>query len=169
MTNENYTIAPLVLAQTGAVPDDATAVVVAGPKTDFFEPEIEALKAYLDKQGKLLLELDPPLTSNAAPLTNLVALAHDWGFDVGRNVVVDVSGMGRLFGANESVPVAANYPSHPITEQLQADYGVPAGAIGRSGDGRREWAYAAGVRRDQPAKLGRDGLGEPHLGRRGGL
>ncbi len=27
--------------------------------------------------------------------------------------------MGRLFGANESVPVAANYPTHPITENFK--------------------------------------------------
>jgi ABC-type uncharacterized transport system involved in gliding motility auxiliary subunit len=118
LTSENYTVAPLVLAQTGSVPDDATAVVVAGPKTDFFEPEIDALRKYLDKQGKLLLELDPPVTSNASPLTNLLALAHDWGFDVGRNVVVDASGMGQMFGGNASVPVAMNYPSHPITDRF---------------------------------------------------
>ena len=49
-----------MLAQTGAVPDDAAVVIVAGPKTDFFPPEIDALKKYLDKAGKLLLEIDPP-------------------------------------------------------------------------------------------------------------
>lgn len=118
LTSENYSVAPLVIAQTGAVPDDATAVVIAGPKTDFFEPEIEALRTYLGKQGKLLVELDPPVTANTAPLTNLLALTHDWGFDVGQNVVVDVSGMGQLFGANASVPVAMNYPTHPITERF---------------------------------------------------
>ena len=49
-----------MLAQAGSVPDDASVVIVAGPKTDFFPPEIEALKKYLDKAGKLLLEIDPP-------------------------------------------------------------------------------------------------------------
>ena len=37
------------------MPDDASVVVVAGPQTDFFPPEIDALKKYLDKNGKLLL------------------------------------------------------------------------------------------------------------------
>jgi ABC-type uncharacterized transport system involved in gliding motility auxiliary subunit len=32
--------------------------------------------------------------------------------------VVDASGMGRLIGADASVPIAANYPSHPITERF---------------------------------------------------
>ena len=33
-------------------------------------------------------------------------------------MVVDASGMGQLFGADASVPIAANYPMHPITEQF---------------------------------------------------
>jgi len=115
---ENYTLEKLVVAQQGAVPDDASVVIVAGPRTDFFPQEVDALKKYLEKAGKLLLELDPPDKADSAPLTNLIALAHDWGVDVGNNVVVDVSGMGRLIGTDASVPVAANYPSHPITQRF---------------------------------------------------
>src|SRR5213594_4272480 len=115
---ENYTVDKLVIAQQGAVPDDAAVVVVAGPKTDFFPNEIDALKKYLDKAGKLLLMLDPPDRADSPQATNLIALAHDWGTEVGNNVVVDVSGMGRLIGTDASVPVAANYPSHPITQRF---------------------------------------------------
>jgi len=115
---ENYSIDKLVIAQQGTVPDDAALVIVAGPRTDFFPPEVDALKKYLDKAGKLLMELDPPEKPDSAPLTNLIALAHDWGIDVGNDVVVDVSGMGRLIGTDASVPVAANYPAHPITQRF---------------------------------------------------
>ena len=115
---ENYSVDKLVIAQQGAVPDDAALLIVAGPKTDFFLPEIDALKKYLDKAGKLMLEIDPPDKPDSAPLTNLIALAHDWGIDVGNDVVVDVSGMGRLIGTDASVPVAANYPPHPITQRF---------------------------------------------------
>src|SRR4030095_12541923 len=115
---ENYTVDKVVIAQQGAVPEDAAVVIVAGPRTDLFPPEIEALKTYLGKSGKLLLELDPPDKTDSAPLTNLIALAHDWGMDVGTDVVVDVSGMGRLIGTDASVPVAANYPSHAITQRF---------------------------------------------------
>ncbi len=113
---ENYAVDKLVLAQRGSVPDDASVVVVAGPKIDFFPNEIDALKKYLDKQGKLVMLLDPPDKADSPPLTNLIALAHEWGMDVGNNVVVDVSGMGRLFGGDVSVPVSASYPSHAITK-----------------------------------------------------
>jgi len=74
------------------------------------------LRTYLGKQGKLVLLLDPPDKADSPPLTNLVALAHDYGIDVGTNVVVDVSGMGRIFGGDVSVPVSASYPSHPINK-----------------------------------------------------
>ena len=37
-------------------------------ETDFFPPEIDALKKYLDKPGKLLLELDPPDKPDSPPL-----------------------------------------------------------------------------------------------------
>ena len=115
---ENYAVDKAVLAQQGAVPDDATVVIVAGPRIDFFPPEIDALKKYLEKSGKLLLELDPPDKPDSPPLTNLIALVHDWGSDVGNNIVVDVSGMGRMLGTDASVPVVTSYPPHPITERF---------------------------------------------------
>lgn len=118
MQKENETTAKLVLAQQKDVPDDAAAVIVAGPTTDFYPPEIDALKRYLAKGGKLLLMLDPPAKTDAPPLTNLIALAHDWDVQVGDDVVVDVSGMGQLIGTDASVPVAANYPSSPITDHF---------------------------------------------------
>lgn len=118
LKRENYGVDKLVLAQTGAVPDDASVVVVAGPSTDFFPPEIDALRKYLDKQGKLMLLIDPPAKADAPQPSGLITLAHDYGIDVGNNVVVDISGMGRLIGTDASVPVAANYPAHPITERF---------------------------------------------------
>jgi gliding motility-associatede transport system auxiliary component len=116
--SENYTVDKVVLAQAGSVPDDAAVVVIAGPKVDYFPQEVEALKTYLGKAGKLLLEIDPPDKPDSPPMTNLIALAHDWGVEVGNNIVVDVSGMGRLIGTDATVPVAASYPTHPITERF---------------------------------------------------
>lgn len=118
LKSDNYGFEKLVLAQTSAVPDGATAVVVAGPRTDFFPPEVEALKKYLAVGGKLLVMLDPGQKKGEANLPNLDALVADWGIDVGDDVVVDASGVGQMFGADASVPVAASYPAHPITERF---------------------------------------------------
>ncbi len=118
LTLDNYKVEKLPLAQQSEVPADATVVVVAGPKTDLLPGELEALKAYLAKGGKVMLLLDPPDKADAAPLSNLVALAHEWAIDVGNDVVVDASGMGRLLGADATVPVAVDYPSHPIVKDM---------------------------------------------------
>lgn len=117
LATDNFETGALVLAQVDAVPDDATVLIVAGPRTDFFPAEIERLRAYLDRGGKMFLMLDPPDRPDSPPLTSLVALAAEWGIGVGTDIVVDTSGMGP----DASVPVAAppsGYENHPITERF---------------------------------------------------
>lgn len=118
LSSDNYGVAALVLAQQRTVPADATVVVVAGPRTDFLQPEIDGLKDYLARGGKLLVLFDPP-EKNSQPQPLLTGLLHDWGIDVGNNVVLDASGIGQMLGTDASVPVAAKYPGHPITDRFQ--------------------------------------------------
>ena len=118
LKNDNFETESIVLAQQKSVPADASVVIAAGPKTDFFAAEVDMLKPYLAKGGKLMLLLDPPDRSDSPPLANLIALAKEWGIDVGTNIVVDVSGMGQLLGTDVSVPVAAKYDTHPITDRF---------------------------------------------------
>jgi ABC-type uncharacterized transport system involved in gliding motility auxiliary subunit len=116
--SDNFETGSIVLAQEKQVPADASVLIVAGPKTDFFPAEVDMLKAYLAKGGKIFFMLDPPDRSDAPALTNLAALLKDWAIEIGDNVVVDVSGMGQLLGTDVSVPVAAKYEPHPITERF---------------------------------------------------
>ena len=118
LKGDNYGFEKLVLAQTPAVPDGATAVIVAGPRTDFFPGEIDAVKKYLAKGGKLLVMRDPGQKKGQGVLPNLDALVGEWGMTVDDDIVVDASGVGQMFGADASVPVAASYPGHPITERF---------------------------------------------------
>ncbi|HXH83704.1 MAG TPA: GldG family protein, partial [Candidatus Tectomicrobia bacterium] len=45
----NYEVKTLALARDAKVPDDAAVVVIGGPRTDYFPPEIDALDAYLGR------------------------------------------------------------------------------------------------------------------------
>jgi ABC-type uncharacterized transport system involved in gliding motility auxiliary subunit len=115
LRQDNFSVEPLLLVTQKTVPDDATIVVIAGPTTDFFPPEIEALKSYIDKGGKVMVLLDPPAKAGATqPL--LAQFLTDWGITVGNDVVVDASGVGQMLGTDATVPVAAQYPAHPITQ-----------------------------------------------------
>ena len=118
LKRENYLVEPFALAQAGSVAADASVVVVAGPRTDLLEGEVTALSDYLTKGGKLFLMIDPPERVDVPPLSNLIGLARAWGAEVNQDVVVDVSGMGRLFGTSEAMPLAVNYPTHPVTDRF---------------------------------------------------
>ena len=115
---DNFGVESLVLAQQSAVPEDATVLVIAGPQTDLLPGEVEALRVYLDRGGKLLVLIDPPSDSAAPEPDGLFGLLREWGIEPGTDVVVDASGMGQLLGADASVPVVANYPFHPITDRF---------------------------------------------------
>ena len=117
LTRDNYTVEKLVLAQKGAVPDDAAVVVVAGPTADFLPGEIEMLRRYLGKSGKLMLMLDPADRDDSAPLTNLVALAREWGIEVASDLVLDP--VSQTLGMGATSPVAASFPAHPITDRFR--------------------------------------------------
>ena len=119
LKNDNFDVAKVTLAQEGKVPDDASVVVVGGPKIDYLPAEIDLLRGYLRRGGKLLLLIDPPEKPDAPPFTNLVAFAREFDIELGNNVVVDASGLGQLFGASEAVPIAMPVnPPHPITRDF---------------------------------------------------
>lgn len=118
LQRDNFKVDKVVLVQQGDVPADATVVIAAGPAIDFFPNEIDALRRYITKGGKVLFMVDPPDKAENPPLTNLIGLVQEWGVQLGNDVVVDVSGMGQLLGTDASVPVAASYPSHAITARF---------------------------------------------------
>jgi ABC-type uncharacterized transport system involved in gliding motility auxiliary subunit len=122
LKGDNVVIEPLVLTQHKEVPADATVLAIVGPTTDFLDSEIEMVKSYLDKGGRLLLMLDPPIGEREQPLTKLIALAKEWGVDVGNDVVLDLS--GRAAAATFAV-AAPPYPSHPITERFRVSTVFP--------------------------------------------
>ncbi len=116
LKSDNFLTEPLVLLQQD-IPADAAVVVIAGPKSDFLEPEVTKLKAYLAKGGKLMALVDPPQNPDAPPVASLIAFLKDWSVDVGTNAVLDP--MSQLRGAQADVPVAAQYPYHQITNTFR--------------------------------------------------
>ena len=64
-------------------------VAIAGPQSDLLPQEIDKLKAYVTKGGKLLVLIDPPQKADAPPLSNLIAFLKEWSVEVGNNAVLD--------------------------------------------------------------------------------
>jgi len=116
LRRDNYQWEKLILAQTNQVPENATIIVIAGPKTDLLEGEIELLRGYLARAGKLLVMVDPSENlKQPSAMPRLAGLLKEWGMTATDSVIVDFSGLTRV----ATVPVAAPpYPNHPITDRF---------------------------------------------------
>jgi gliding motility-associatede transport system auxiliary component len=112
LTKSQYLTKKIVLARERTVPADCAVLVVAGPQADLLPEVVEAVRAYVAAGGKALVLAEPPL-KKATP--NLDGMLAGWNLEAGKDVVVDVSGMGQLFGTGELTPIAAEYPYHEIT------------------------------------------------------
>lgn len=112
LTRSQYVTRKVMLARERAVPAECAVLVIGGPQTDPLPQVIDAVRGYVSGGGKALVLSEPPL-KNATP--NLDGLLAGWNLEPGKDVVVDVSGMGQIFGAGELTPMVADYPFHEIT------------------------------------------------------
>jgi len=114
LKNENVEVANLNLAQKGDVPDDADAVIIAGPAIAFSAIEAEALDKYLQNNGKLLVLLDPYVTLGLDDVLKKYGLKYEDDLVLYR--VADST------GSQVTVPLAAIYQGgfaeHPITAKF---------------------------------------------------
>ena len=109
--DKSFITAPLNLAETSKVPQDAAVVIVAGPKRGLFEGEVKALQEYLNRGGSLLLMIDP----NSDP--KLDSLLQEWGVRLDNRLAVDVSGES-VVGLGPAAPLVTEYGQHPITKDF---------------------------------------------------
>jgi ABC-type uncharacterized transport system involved in gliding motility auxiliary subunit len=110
LANENYRVEELLLPTAGRVPEDADVVVIAGPTRPFLNKEHDALAAYVEGGGALLVMLEPRAK------TDLYADLATWGVEVGDDVVI--APRSSYFGRPE-MPVARQFGDHPITRDLR--------------------------------------------------
>jgi ABC-type uncharacterized transport system involved in gliding motility auxiliary subunit len=113
----NYEVKPLPLARQGKVPDDATVLVIAGPRSDFFGPEIDAIDAYLGKGGKVLAMINPPFPEKAQA-ESVRKLVGRYGLTLDDDLVIELNPIGQVFGIGPQVPIVQQYEPHPITRDM---------------------------------------------------
>jgi len=119
LEREGYEVVALSLAQQGSVPEKTTALVVGGAAKLMAPQEMEAVRAYLNKGGRLLVLTDPQVTSGLEPLL------ADWGVILNRDMAIETS--ISLFGAGLEVVVARAYSSeHAVTKDFTLNTAFPA-------------------------------------------
>jgi hypothetical protein len=75
--NENIQFKELNLLDVDAIPEDVKTVMIVGPQYDFSEREMKVLRNFWDKQGRILLLLDP-----SAKTPRLDAFVNELGIKV---------------------------------------------------------------------------------------
>ena len=110
---DNITVAKWNLLEKQALPTDAAAIVIAGPRKPYAVTELTALDDYLKNHGRLFVMLDP------RQKTGLEDWLKKWGVQVDDDLVVAKGGM--LLGTELLVVEAlgTDYAPHPITTKLK--------------------------------------------------
>jgi len=107
-------VAELDLIQRGFIPQDATLLVLAGPKRDLYPVEVRQLDAFLTSGGSMLVFFDlPGTTGESIDYTNLRQLLQPRGINDEEKVIVDLQG-GKLLGNPLKIPVLWFSGKHPI-------------------------------------------------------
>jgi ABC-type uncharacterized transport system involved in gliding motility auxiliary subunit len=122
LEHDNYASKPINFLQKAEVPSDCVVVVVAGPTTDYAQPEIDALRKLVESGGRALFLVDPPLKVRGREIadnTPLVDLLASWGVTPQKNLILDENPIGQLAGLGPEVPLVMNYESHAIVAPMK--------------------------------------------------
>ncbi|MGO9572504.1 MAG: GldG family protein [Desulfomonilaceae bacterium] len=107
---QNYKVEEIVLLQTASIPDDATILMIVGPKTDPLDSELDLIRNYIKRGGSVFVLLNPFKTPK------LAASLKDYGFETADDIIVDR--MSRVFGGDYLMPVITTYINFPITKNF---------------------------------------------------
>lgn len=121
LESKNYTVNSLNLLATNSIPEDALAIIIAGPTKPVSRQEVNLLKKYVEDGGSLVVMEDPRYFTEFGDAPDPLAdyLTSDWGITLNDDVVIDLVNTQNPFQA-----VSWQYNSHPITQNLSQRYFV---------------------------------------------
>jgi ABC-2 type transport system permease protein len=117
--NENIKIQELNLFEVGAIPAELKTIVIDGPQYDFSDREMKLLRDFWEKQGRILLLLDP-----AAKTPKLDLFLNELGVTVNDDRLMAMVKTGIQEVARVRDVIGRFLPDSPITKRL-ADVRAP--------------------------------------------
>ncbi len=118
----NYKTEAINLIEKPQITPACSVVVVAGPRVDYPQPVVDSLKKYVEGGGRALFLTDPPLKTakeSVADNQALMDLLKSWGVTLNKDLVLDTSGIGGLYGMGPEVALATKYETHPIVREMK--------------------------------------------------
>jgi hypothetical protein len=114
LTNKNYTVKLLNLRTDTAIPEDAQAIIIAGPTKPVSPEEINLIIPFVAAGGKLIVLQDPRIQTDFGDAADPLAdyLIGTWGITLGNDFIVQVA-------TNQPSPyiTGIEMATHPIISQ----------------------------------------------------
>jgi ABC-type uncharacterized transport system involved in gliding motility auxiliary subunit len=116
----NYKTKAVSLIPVPDIPKECTVLVVGGPKRNYLQPTVDAIKKYVEDGGHALIGLDPPLKFGGQIDDNeaLTKVIEGWGVRLKKNLVLDAR--GEQVGLGAQFPVSGDYGDHAIVRELKS-------------------------------------------------
>lgn len=122
LSKDGYETRSVDLLQKAEVPGDCTSLIVAGPTKNYQEPEVDAIKKYVEDGGRALFLLDPPLKLGHEEIADndaLTNLLQSWGVTMDKDLILDLNPIGQLAGLGPQVALVTTYDSQPIVNDMK--------------------------------------------------
>jgi len=122
LSKDDYESKSIDLLQKAEVPNDCTTVVVAGPTKNYEQPEVDAIKKYVEDGGRALFMLDAPLKLGHDEIADndaLTGLLGSWGVTMDKDLILDLNPIGQIAGTGPEVALVTSYDSQPIVNDMK--------------------------------------------------
>lgn len=127
LKDSSFEAVPLNLLDKKDVPEDAAAIAIIGPSMPYLENEMQALRAYVARGGRVFMALDPGTRHN------LANFAKTMGVEFSNNYIfslLQIPGqgpatvVGRRFDPSsevtKSIPTGTGYAVFPLASELKS-------------------------------------------------
>jgi ABC-2 type transport system permease protein len=117
LERDGFQVKTLLLAVTNTVPSDAGVVVIGGPHTPFQPAEVDTLRAYMARGGRLMAMVDSSMDTPDRKLgdAGLNSLLGEWGITLRNDMGVDAV---SSLSTDPRVLVVQQYGTSPITTKF---------------------------------------------------
>jgi len=122
LAKESYDSKSIDLLSKAEVPSDCTTLVIAGPTKSYEQPEVHAIRKYVEEGGRAFFMLDPPLKLGHEEIADndaLTNLLQSWGVTLDKDLILDLNPLGQIAGLGPQVALVTSYASQPIVDELR--------------------------------------------------
>lgn len=116
LTKANVEVESLNLISKESIPEDAQAILIMAPQSDYSTEDVQKLKDYLNNGGNALITLGWVEES----MDNFKGILAEYGITVGTDVVLETS--AENYGQNNPFYLLPNISSTEITSTVSENY-----------------------------------------------